>query len=254
MPSLYLTGDIHGDITRLSVEQFPEQQQMSDGQDNNFICITGDFGLVWNEETESQSEKDKLDELERKPFTTLWVDGNHENFDRLYSNEYPIKEWCGGKVQFIRPHIIHLLRGEIYHVLGKKIFTFGGASSHDISDGILEPEDPRVYMWMKTNRDFRINHLEWWKEELASEKEMRHGRKVLCKNNNKVDYIITHCLPQEIASLISAGVYKSDSTTLYLQKIAQEAQFNQWYCGHYHIDKRIYCKYNILYHDILRVL
>ena len=76
-----------------------------------------------------------MDWLDCKSFTTLFVDGNHENFDRLY--EYPVEEWHGGKVHKIRPSVIHLMRGQIFEIEGKSIFTFGGASSHDIDGGIL---------------------------------------------------------------------------------------------------------------------
>ena len=240
---IYVTGDMHGDENRL----FDKQWRKLKKGDTLIVC--GDFGFLWDG---SAREREALEYLGSRKFNVLFLDGTHENFDLLHKCRETV--WHGGHVRRVCGNLLNLMRGQIFNIEGKKIFTFGGASSHDISDGILEPEDPRVYMWIKTNRDFRINHLEWWKEELASEKEMQHGREVLCKNNNNVDYIITHCLPQEIASLISAGVYKSDSTTLYLQKVAQEVHFNQWYCGHYHIDKRIYCKYNILYHDILRVL
>ena len=41
----------------------------------------------------------------------------------------------------IRASVIHLMRGQIYHLCGKAIFTFGGAKSNDISGGILDPED-----------------------------------------------------------------------------------------------------------------
>ena len=34
------------------------------------------------------------------------------------------------------------MRGQVYELEGKKIFTFGGASSHDIDGGILELDDP----------------------------------------------------------------------------------------------------------------
>lgn len=33
--------------------------------------------------------------LNDRPFTTLFVDGNHENFDLL--NAYPVENWHGGK-------------------------------------------------------------------------------------------------------------------------------------------------------------
>ena len=50
--------------------------------------------------------------LSEKPWTTLFVDGNHENFDRL--KNYPITEEWGGKVQKIYDKVYHLMRGEIY--------------------------------------------------------------------------------------------------------------------------------------------
>ena len=96
---------------------------------------------------------------------------NHENFDRLYG--YPQKEWHGGEVHEIRPHVLHLMRGQVFEIDGKKIFTFGGASSHDISGGILETEDPdfkkKKRILDKGYEPYRINHLTWWEQELASE-------------------------------------------------------------------------------------
>lgn len=58
---------------------------------------------------------------------------NHENFDRLMA--YPVEEWHGGKIQRIRPSVIHLMRGQVFELEEKKLFTFGGASSHDIDMG-----------------------------------------------------------------------------------------------------------------------
>ena len=98
----------------------------------------GDFG-IWND---TKKEKYNLDWLEDRSFTTLFVDGNHENFDRLYS--MPAAKWRGGKVHFIRPSVIHLMRGQIFHIEGRTFWTFGGAGSHDIQDGILEKDDPRI--------------------------------------------------------------------------------------------------------------
>ena len=121
--------------------------------------------------------------LDCKPFTTLFVDGNHENFDRL--NEFPVEEWKGGKIHRVQPSVIHLMRGQVFELEGKKIFTFGGASSHDIDGGILEPDDPD-YKKKKEKLDrgdkpYRINRVSWWKEELPSEEEMKEGRENLQK-------------------------------------------------------------------------
>ena len=130
---VYITGDTHGDFRRFSTNIFPEQKQMTK---DDYVIICGDFG-IWND---SPEERHWLDWLNEKPFTTLFVDGNHSNFDRLYA--MPVDEWYGGKVHFIRNSIIHLMRGQVFEIAGKHIFTMGGASSHDIDAGILEPDDP----------------------------------------------------------------------------------------------------------------
>ena len=41
---IYITGDIHGDPRRLSMECFPEQKEMTK---DDYVIICGDFGLVW---------------------------------------------------------------------------------------------------------------------------------------------------------------------------------------------------------------
>ena len=47
--------------------------------------------------------------------------------------DYQLEEWHGGKVRHIlRDQIIYLERGQVFKIEGKKFFTFGGASSHDI--------------------------------------------------------------------------------------------------------------------------
>lgn len=255
MASIYITGDLHGDPMRLSNERFPEQKNMTEGQESNFVIVCGDFGLVWDTPCESKRERYLLNWLEQRPFTTLFVSGNHENFDRLYSSEYPIEEWHGGKAQCIRPHVIHLLRGECYDILGKSFFAFSGASSHDIQDGILEPDDKdTIKEWSKDYyKMFRVNHISWWKEELASDEEMRRGQETLKNRDWSVDFIITHCLPQEICYMISGGFYKPDPMTLYLNDIAKKTQFNRWFAGHYHTDERVLGKFDIMYEKIMQI-
>lgn len=121
---IYITGDIHGSPERLGVHSFYEQKEMTR---DDVVIICGDFGMVWEESGESASERYWLKWLEDKPFTTVFVCGNHENFDRLY--QYPVKEWHGGKVHEIRPHVLHLMRGEIFDIEGLKFFAFGGDRS-----------------------------------------------------------------------------------------------------------------------------
>lgn len=137
--AVFVTGDIHGNPVRLSKDSFYEQKDFSGNKDENIVIILGDFGLVWNRDGESKQEKYWLDWLNQKPFTTIFVDGNHENHKRLVT--YPVKEWHGGKVHEIRSNVLHLMRGEVFTIEDKKFFAFGGASSHDIQDGILDYND-----------------------------------------------------------------------------------------------------------------
>lgn len=243
---IYITGDTHGDwMSRLRTNAFPEQKEMTK---DDYVIICGDFG-IWHD---TNQERHNLKWLEDKPFTTLFVEGNHENFDRLYA--MPVSEWHGGKVHFIRPHIIHLMRGQVFEIDGVSLFTFGGASSHDIQDGILEKDNPRIKEWNKNPfKMFRVNHESWWKEELPSEEEMSEGIQNLEKYNNKIDFIITHCGATSSIALYSMGDYKPDILTNYFEEIRQKVNFKKWFMGHYHDNYAINDKEIILYEQIVRI-
>ena len=221
----------------------------------DYVIICGDFGGVWNKEVENKEEKHLLDWLEEKPFTTLFVDGNHENFDRLYS--YPVELWHGGKVHKIRPSVIHLMRGQIYEIDGKSFFTFGGASSHDIESGILDPEDPdfkEKKKWLDREwRSYRVNHITWWAQELPSEEEMQEGRANLAAHDNQVDFIVTHCCATSTQMLIDAQKLKPDIETDYLEEIKQMIQFKKWFFGHYHDNRNVSKKEILIYEQFVRI-
>ena len=243
---IYITGDTHSDFSRFTEENFPIQTEMIK---NDYVIICGDFGGVWTFEEESSREKETLDWLNNKNFTTLFVDGNHENYTRLYN--YPIEEWKGGKVHKIRDSVLHLMRGEIFDIDNKKIFAFGGARSHDIQDGILNlDEEEKIYKYRKRGAYFRIRDFSWWDLELPTNQEMENGIENLEKINYKVDYIISHCCPTSIQALINS-TYKRDILTDYLQQISEKCTFKRWYFGHYHDYKQINSQFTLLYEDIV---
>ena len=226
---IYITGDTHGEFERrFSTESFPEQKDMTK---DDYVIICGDFGGIWDR-VESEFEKYWLDWFEERSYTLLFIDGNHENFDRL--NGYKETEWNGGRVHEIRPHIFHLMRGQVFKIDGKKIFAFGGASSQDITGGILEMEDPD-FQRKKNELDtdsisYRINHLSWWKEELASEHEMEEGRENLRSHDNTVDYIITHCCSTSSQDLIrKKDSYIPDRETEYFEYIKKHVRYRKWF-------------------------
>ena len=249
MNKIIVTGDIHGNpFQRLNLENFPEGKTFTK---EDYVIILGDFGLVWDD---SAMEHSCLDWLENKPWTTLFIDGNHENYDLL--NKFPIEEWGGGRVQKIRSSVIHLLRGEVYDIGGYKFLAMGGARSHDIQDGILEVGDPRIKIWKKDNfKLFRINHISWWEEEIPNEEERKNALKNLAENDYKVDYILTHEAPSSDVVLMDHLLYHPDEYSRWLEmEIRQKVKYKKWFFGHYHLNLDVNEKETCLFERRIRIV
>lgn len=258
---VYVTGDTHSDFTRFSTDNFPEQKEMTK---DDVVIILGDFGGIW-EQIETKNEKYWLDWLNNKPFTVAFVDGNHSNFDRLNSEFEEIDLW-GGRAHKIRDSVFHLMRGYVFEICGKNFFAFGGASSHDIQDGILDPSDyaddieflTEYSIRLKRGDMFRVKGVSWWPEELPSEEEMQRGRESLAAHNNKVDFVITHCLPKGVVARL--GYIENDCITKYFDKLlADGLSAKLWFCGHYHINQSAFTHYKgvafyALYEKSIRVV
>lgn len=229
MSRIFVTGDLHGtfDIWKLTDRHFEERGLDED----DYLIICGDFGLVWYFEDDERGDEDKkwLDWLEGKPWTTLFVDGNHENFDLL--SGYPIEEWNGGQVQRIRDNVIHLVRGQFFDIAGKTFFAMGGAYSHDI--------------------EYRTEGVSWWKAEVPSWKEREEAIANLTAHDWKVDYVITHCGPTGAIPQprISDPVFPDEYTDWLQTEIADKLQFKRWFFGHYHKDYSEGDAYRLLYYD-----
>lgn len=248
---IFVTGDCHREFKKFNMENFPEQKNLDK---DDYVIICGDFGGIWDVGWESREEKYWLKWLDDKKYTTLFVDGNHENFDRL--NGYPVKQWHGGLVHEIRASVLHLMRGQIFEIGGNRIFTMGGASSHDISGGLLDPEEPE-FARKKKELDkgwepYRIRHLSWWEQELPNDAEYNEAAKNLEACNYEVDYIISHCCSNVTQDLLCTdGCFGTDALTEFFDAVQRECQYKKWYFGHYHMDDTVSEKEVILYREIL---
>ena len=221
---IYVTGDTHGNFRRFQPEYFPEQAGMTK---NDMVIIAGDFGGVWFGDSR---DDETLDWLERLPFTLAFVCGNHENYDAL--ERYPVAEWHGSKVHRVRPHVLHLMRGQVFELESYRFFTMGGAKSHD------------------TNH--RINHISWWRQELPSDEEYSEALQNLERYNWQVDYIITHCAPTSIA-LMGSRHNEADRLTDFLQEVRERAKYYYWLFGHYHDNKAVDEKHILLWEQIVQI-
>lgn len=224
-----ITGDIHGtlDIRKL-VEFFEGREEEYSKEDYLILC--GDVGVCGFSAEEEAATRSILQGL---PVTTLFVDGNHEKFDQLYS--YAVDEWNGGKVHFIENDLIHLMRGQVYTIDGTTFFTFGGAYSID--------------------KMHRIEGVSWFPEEIPTSEEYEEGWKNLEQADFKVDYILSHTGPREVVDAMGYGDLSEDEVELrrYLQRVADHTEFEAWYFGHFHEDTDVEELFYCLYDEVVEV-
>lgn len=229
MSRIFITGDTHADYDwkKLTTKCFPEQKELTK---DDYVIIAGDFGGVFLlDRTDKYIQKT----YNERNFTTLFVDGNHENHDAL--DAYPVEEWHGGKIHKIADSVFHLMRGQVFELGGKNFFTMGGAES--------------------TDRQYRKEGKTWWAREMPSIEEYEEAITNLEKCGGKVAYVITHCAPEAtLCALNMPDMYfrSPNELTSFFDTIAQTIQFKDWYFGHYHDDSD--CgKFHLLYRRIVEV-
>ena len=226
MSRIFITGDTHAtmDWEKINTKRFPLQKELTK---DDLIIITGDFGGVWDG---SKSDSYVLDSYDSRCFTTLFVDGNHENHALL--SEYPERELFGGKVHQIRDSVFHLMRGQVYDICGKSFFCFGGARSID-----------KIY---------RKEGVSWWPQELPSDEELDEALRQLQARDFSVDYVISHCCPKKaLFDLGLFSLYEEDKLNRFFDHLVEDKnlQFKKWYFGHYHRDAR-FEPWHVLYQTI----
>ena len=249
---IYITGDTHGDFSRFSNRTM--KKEGNELTENDYMIICGDFGLCW---IKDKTFDYNCEFFANKKYTTLWVQGNHDNYDMIA--EYPVEEWHGGKVRHIvRDKVILLERGQVFEIEGRTFFTFGGASSHDVEGGILNRDDIDFdvdrRIAIENKLPFRIAHESWWEEELPDEAEMTEGWVNLEKQAYKVDYVITHCCDTQTQNKINEIknlAYEADELTDYLDAVNKKISYRHWFFGHYHLDMKIDERHTLLYYDVV---
>jgi len=224
---VFICGDTHGDYDIHKLITFNKAQPELTKED--YVIVAGDFGLIFAPFADTQ-EENTLREVYRKfKFTTLFIDGNHENFTRLFS--LGIAEKFDGIVGVVSDDIFYLKRGNVYNINGKSIFTFGGGYSIDIAR--------------------RTEGISYWKEELPNYQDYKNGLDSLEEAAYSVDYVITHTCPTSIFEQLHT--YKAsisqpeENLREYLEQIKNTAIFKHWYFGHFHDDIDIGDKFSMLY-------
>ena len=202
---VYLTGDTHGEV-----ERFQKGELRKPGKQDT-VVVLGDFGFVWDG---SREEQKHLSWLFKRPYTLLFIDGTHENYDMLA--KYPVEEKFGGKVQHIGGNVYHVCRGSVIELEGKTYLCFGGAESQD-----------------KEEREPSVN---WWPQEMPSDEEYAYCEQSLEQHGWQVDYVLTH-----------------DAPSKFLDDILLKMTYEKWFFGCYHKDTQLSTKSRCLFCDVVRI-
>lgn len=219
---VYVTGDMHGDEERIYDRRLRRLKA------NDTLIICGDFGFIWDG---SAAETKILEELGNRKYNVCFLDGTHENFDKLYG--YRETMWKGGRVHRISGSLFHMCRGQIFDIDGVTFFTFGGGESED--------------------KEMRIEHKTWWRDELPTPSELEEGAENLEEVGGQVDVILTHEPPSLVKSSMLQRLGKIDRVNKlngYLEEINRSCTFRQWYFGYMHEDKVITPGHTAVFRDL----
>jgi predicted phosphodiesterase len=257
--SIYVTGDTHGTY---DVNKILKLKNVLTAED--YLIVLGDFGICWDG---GGGDNKVRNFWNRYNFKTLFIDGNHENFDLL--NRYHISEQNGGKVHELGKKITHLMRGQIFEIESKSIFTFGGAASHDcgsVMDAVLSAHLDEFH-----TRDFRADYdnllkyeqrecrcpgRSWWAAEVPTPEEIAEAKANLARVGNKVDYVLTHTGSSRMYRHFGYRVNEhpwDKNLIAFFDWIEENIRFKHWYFGHLHQDF-IYDAKHIGFYDAIKEL
>ncbi len=243
---IYVTGDTHRtkDIAKLRARSWPAGQTLTR---DDLVVVCGDFGALWSERDLAGGGGALLRWWESQPWTTLFVDGNHENHDLI--DALPTQKRFGAPAHVVPgcSHVVHLMRGYVYDLplSGNKTarcLAMGGARS--------------------TDRAWRVEGESWWAREMPSDEEYDRCTASLEAADWKVDYVLTHELPANLRmgarEWTSYAEFAGDVDPLsnYLQWVYDTLDHDvlrMWYAGHYHVDRMVAKKCRVLYNDIVRL-
>ena len=123
------------------------------------------------------------------------------------------------------PNLLFAKDGEIFDLEGRKAIVIGGAYSVD--------------------KYYRLrNGMNWFQDEQPSDEIKRQTEQALENCQWKVDLVLSHTCPQKYVPIEAflPGLDQSmvdHSTEEWLDTIEDRLDYQSWYCGHWHIDKRI---------------
>ena len=216
---IWFYGDIHG-----NAEGLLSHLRNADVKPSDMVILLGDVGLNYHENQSLASIKKT--QLEETGINFLCIHGNHERRPATIPSyqlidKYDAKVYAEEKY----PHLFFAKDGEIYNLEGYTAIALGGAYSVD--------------------KYYRLAAgWSWFADEQPSDDIKSLACKNLVAMEWKVDIVLSHTCPEKFIPIESfmPNVDQSTvdrSTEKWLDKIERRLDYDAWYCGHWHINKRI---------------
>lgn len=245
MGRVFVTGDTHSDFEK--IEYFCNR---IDTTKDDLMIILGDAGINYYG---GKRDKKLKEYLQRLPITFFCIRGNHEMRPQALPNLtdemfiFPDETASRPRLDLVYfekeyPNILYAKDGGTYWVdtpNGKKsILTIGGAYSVD--------------------KQYRLdNGWAWFEDEQLNEEE----RERIARKAHKVrfhDYVLTHTIPVQWEPTEYFLPFIDQSTVdktmeNWLSEVEKSIVYNNWYAGHYHVDKVVNDKVKLLFHSIIEI-
>lgn len=243
---IFITGDKHRNFK--NVKKYCKRKKTTV---DDVLIIVGDCGLNYYLDNRDTRLKRRLSKIK---ITLFCIHGNKECRPEEVGS-YGIKSFSGGRVYYEPsfPNILFAIDGEMYCFNNHKYMVIGGAHSVDKNRSI-------------------INGSPYWPSELPTVETKDRIIDSLKRMNNEVYGFITHTcakkyIPQE--AFLSAREKNQNEIKMcekrtvcdinipldidhsfeeWLGKIEEDNNYAVWFCGHYHIDKKI-DKTRMLFND-----
>ena len=223
---IYITGDIHG-----SLEPILDLVEKYEPKEDDIIVILGDVAVNYTGRLRDKFIKEEMNNI---GVTFFCIHGNHENRPQNIAS-YQEKNWNGGRVLYEEdyPNILFPVDGDIFELEGNKCIVIGGAYSVD--------------------KFYRLrNGYNWWPDEQPSPTIKEYVEEQV--KNNKIDVVFSHTCPYKYipTECFLSGIDQSkvdNSTEKWLDTIEEALEYEAWYLGHWHTDKRI-DKMHFLFHGV----
>lgn len=156
-----VTGSTLGECGYLGLLKDPIVQSMSK---HDYLVMLGNSGI-----TEPRVDfRETVSKYRDLPCSILVIDGSTDDYDLL--SDHPLFPWNGGMTQNLSRNITRLMRGQVFAIQGKTIFSMGGALS-------------------KERTDFG-KYYDWWPEQEISEEDLMEAESNLAHREH-VDWVFS---------------------------------------------------------------